>query len=80
MDIEIGHYIINSQQQNASSGSDYELHNADTCEHIPAAHHRFTLGHFNNCQLAMEAAARQFPDWAEKIDGCAWCCPKCHTG
>ena len=77
--VEIGHYILNAQQQDPATGHNYEIHNADTCPHLPAEVHRFTLGHFNQCHLALEEAKRRVPQWADRIDGCAWCCPRCHT-
>jgi len=66
MEIEIGHYILNPQQQNNESGGNYELHNADTCPHLPNATHALTLGHFNDCHLAMEEAKRRVPKWPTK--------------
>lgn len=77
MEIEIGRYILNPQQQNNESGKNYEIHNADTCAHLPDEKHQLTLGHFNNCELALEEARRRVPKWAEYIDGCHWCCPNC---
>jgi len=78
MEIEIGHYILNPQQQNTESGKNYELHNADTCPHLPDDTHSLSLGYFNTCQLALEEAKRRVPKWSKLVDGCAWCCPKCH--
>ena len=80
MEIEIGHYILNPQQQGKEGGKNYELHNADTCSHLPNEMHSLTLGHFNNCELAPEEAKRRVSKWADLIDGCAWCCSKCHEG
>ncbi len=78
MEIEIGRYILNPQQQGNENGGNYELHNADTCTHLPDETHSLTLGIFNTCELAMEEAKRRVPKWADLIDGCAWCCPKCN--
>lgn len=80
MEIEIGHYILNTQQQGTEEGKNYEFHNADTCPHLPADTHSVTLGHFTDCDLAMAEAKRRVPQWAELIDGCKWCCPRCHKG
>jgi hypothetical protein len=80
MEIEIGHYILNPQQQGKESGKNYELHNADTCAHLPDKIHQLSLGHFNTCELALEEAHRRVPKWVDLIDGCAWCCPNCHKG
>jgi hypothetical protein len=78
MEIEIGHYVLNPQQQNNQSGSNYELHNADTCPHLPNDTHQLTLGYFTSCALALAEAKRRVPQWDALIDGCAWCCPKCN--
>jgi hypothetical protein len=80
MEIEIGHYILNSQQQDPQSGKNYEIHNADTCPHLPDPVHQLSLGHFTDCELALAEAKQRVPAWAERMDGCAWCCPRCHTG
>lgn len=80
MEIEIGHYILNPQQQGADESNNYEIHNADTCSHLPSTTHQLTLGYFTTCHAALEEAKRRVPKWAERIDGCAWCCPNCNQG
>lgn len=71
-------YILNKNKQDSLSGEDYEVHNEDTCTHLPLQENRISLGNFTNCQDAMKKAKDTYPGSKNFIDGCYWCCNSCH--
>lgn len=68
-------FILNQNQQ---ANGDHEIHNATTgCSHMPALANQIDLGTHATCDGAVLEAKRRYP--SAKIDGCAYCCPSCHT-
>lgn len=67
-------YILNS---NAQSTGEHEVHNTNTCYWLPEPRNRIDLGEHPNCQSAVSEARRRYQ--GRKVDGCAHCCPDCHT-
>lgn len=66
-------YIVN---KNAQPNGDHEVHiNNGTCPTMPDLSNRFPLGEHSNCQSAVTKAKTIYPT----ADGCANCCPTCHT-
>ena len=58
---------------------DYEVHRLHVCDHLPSVQNRLYLGQFTNCYDAIRFAKRLYPNVAERIDGCYYCCNSCHT-
>ena len=74
-------YILNKNQQGSKSGSHYELHNASAnCGHLPDSANQLPVGNFDSCGPAMAEAKHRYPEKADRIDGCFFCCKPCHTG
>jgi len=71
-------YILNKNKQDSLSGENYEVHDENSCQHLPHYENRIDLGYFNNCKDAMTAAINKFPGSKSEIDGCYWCCNPCH--
>lgn len=71
-------YILNKNKQDSPSGENYEVHNEDTCGHLPHLDNRIYLGYFNNCQEALKKAKDMYSESKNDIDGCYWCCNLCH--
>lgn len=71
-------YIINKEQQPESAGGNYEVHNEDTCLHLPHENNRIFLDYFTNCKDALDEAKNKFPQKAPKIDGCYYCLNVCY--
>ena len=71
-------YILNKNKQDSKSGESCEIHNEDTCNHLPLLGNRIFLGFFSNCHGAMKDAKVKYPNMASEIDGCYYCCPECH--
>ncbi len=67
-------YCVNTEAQTESG--DNEVHNVETCEHLPEPQNRKSLGHFDSCDPAVEKAKEYYPNTA---DGCYHCCEACHT-
>lgn len=67
-------YIIN---KNAQSDGYHEVHNEETCNHLPDYQNRIDLGNFYSCTDAVASAKRSYP--SHNIDGCYYCCNACHT-
>jgi hypothetical protein len=67
-------YIVNS---NAQADGYHEVHNEDTCNHLPDVQNRVLIGNYNNCFEAVSAIKQQNP--SHSIDGCYYCCNACHT-
>jgi hypothetical protein len=65
-------YCVN---RNAQPTGEHEVHNVDTCGHLPFTENRIGLGSHVSCFTAVAAARQHF--W--NVDGCAYCCPQCHT-
>lgn len=64
------HYVNNHPQPNG----DNEVH-VEGCDWLRQARSSTYLGSFARCQEAVEAAQRFYP----RANGCAFCCPECHT-
>jgi hypothetical protein len=64
-------YYVNS---NAQANGDHEVHKS-TCSFLPELQHRVKLGVFTNCYDAVREAKKKY----STADGCAFCCPACHT-
>lgn len=71
-------YILNKNKQDSESGKNNEVHNENTCDHLPLLGNRIFLGYFNNCQDALSKAKSDYPGSKNDIDGCYWCCNPCH--
>lgn len=65
-------YYVNTRAQRNSG--DHEVHKQG-CRNMPEEHNREYLGDFTTCHGAVAKAKQRFP----KSDGCASCCPACHT-
>ncbi len=64
-------YYVN---KNPQTNWDHEVHTAN-CERLPNVENRIYLWSFESCKQAIQAAKRIYPT----ADGCAHCCPVCHT-
>ena len=73
-------YILNRRQQDSKSGNHYEVHNEETCNHLPLPENRINLGNFSGCAAAKAQAKTQYPSNAREIDGCYYCSNLCHVG
>ena len=68
-------FILNQNQQ---ANGDQEIHNKTTgCFRMPAPSNQIDLGEYLSCHGAVLEAKLRYP--SAKIDGCAHCCPSCHT-
>jgi hypothetical protein len=65
-------YYVNKRAQN---NGDNEVHK-DGCSYLPAPENRSYLGEFEDCHAAVKEARKTYPKTA---NGCAYCCPACHT-
>ena len=64
--------------KNAQPTGEYEVHNLDAgCGHLPNLENQVALGVFINCHEAIRSTRQANPN--HSIDGCAYCCPECHT-
>jgi hypothetical protein len=63
------YYYVND---NAQSTGEHEVHK-EGCSFFPK--NRTYLGYFSNCKDAVEKAKDHYAN----VDGCAHCCPQCHT-
>lgn len=66
-------FYLNS---NAQWNGDHEVHQ-DPCAYMPAPQNQIPLGFHMHCAGAVVTAQFKFPQ--AKINGCAFCCPDCHT-
>lgn len=64
-------YYVNN---NAQPTGEHEVH-TDGCPHPPNPENRLVLGSFPNCSVAVQKAKEGYAN----VDGCAYCCPSCHT-
>ena len=66
-------YCVN---KNAQPTGEHEVHNLDvSCHHLPDLSNRQNLGWHSDCH----GAIRQAKEYYLNVDGCAYCCPVCHT-
>lgn len=73
---DMAFYIVNRHSQ---PNGDFEVHRTDICSHLPVDVDRIPLGDFYGCQEAITYARQMFPQYANRIDGCYYCCNACHT-
>ena len=66
----MNNYIVN---KNAQADGYHEVHNEDTCSHLPDLANRINAGQHNNCQSAVQSVKSTNPK--ALIDGCN----NCHT-
>lgn len=64
-------YLVN---KNAQPTGEHEVHSY-ACDHLPSSENRQDLGWSPNCTGAMKKAKVYYSN----VDGCAHCCPECHT-
>lgn len=64
-------YFVN---ENAQPNGDHEVHK-HTCDHPPFPVNRLDLGDHPDCQSAVRAAKRTYP----QSNGCFHCSRECHT-
>ena len=67
-------YYVN---RTAQPTGEHEVHQNVGCPHPADPVNRVDLGEFSECRPAVQEARDRFPQW--EIDGCAHCCPACHT-
>lgn len=65
-------YIVN---KNSDEKGRHEVHREAACNHLPLSHNRLFVGNFETCGPAKAEAKKMYPT----ADGCAYCCPACHT-
>ena len=69
-------FILNRNQQ---PNGDNEVHNTTTgCSWMPELASQIDLGYHLDCRGAVAAAKNNYP-FFKRINGCAYCCPACHT-
>lgn len=64
-------YYVNKEEQ---KNGDHEVHVA-SCSYLPGTANRLYLGEFDNCEDAVAAAMKIYP----QSNGCYFCCYECHT-
>ncbi len=62
-------------KKKAQSNGDHEVHQATGCPTPAELHNKKPLGWHQSCQSAVREAKKTYA----KADGCANCCPDCHT-
>ncbi|MCA0374486.1 MAG: hypothetical protein LCH84_02380 [Gemmatimonadetes bacterium] len=68
-------FIIN---KNVQPSGEYEVHNLTSgCGAMPLPQNQIDLGWHSSCHGALAQARMSWPQAV--IDGCAFCCPSCHT-
>ena len=75
-------YALNTKQQELYLGGNFELHKS-SCSYYINSNNKFSfyeIGPFSNDYEALAYAKKLFPDKAQKIDGCKYCCPEIHKG
>ena len=72
-EFKMAQYYLN---RNSQETGENEVHRLG-CSFMPRLENRISLGEHFHCQSAVDEAVRQKPFWT--IDGCAYCCPNCHT-
>lgn len=66
-------YYLNSNPQRTG---EHELHK-EGCKYLALANRVIYIGDFLNCRSAIISARSIYSTL--RIDGCAFCCPECHT-
>jgi hypothetical protein len=67
------HFIVNT---NVQMNGDHEVHNkTDGCNYMPHTSNQFDLGYHSDCHGAVAQAKQTY----SQSNGCAYCCPDCHT-
>lgn len=64
-------YYVNA---NSQANGDHELHTG-VCTFLPVSTSRTYVGYFSSCQDALRVAREKY----ERVNGCAFCIPSCHT-
>ena len=64
-------YYVNNHVQ---SNGDHEVHKSD-CRYYKNGNSMKSLGNFSNCADAVKEAKKTY----SQSNGCATCCPTCHT-
>ena len=81
-EVNILKYYLNSNPQPSHVGGNFEIHK-ETCQYyyknIYGGNFKY-IGIYYNDIDALNAAKRQYPNDASKIDGCAYCCRSIHRG
>ena len=68
-------FILNSNEQ---LNGDHEVHNTtEGCNWMPLPGNQIDLGWYTDCNGAVLTAKIMHNSW--RINGCAFCCPTCHT-
>lgn len=65
------YYYVNKNEQPTG---EHEVHK-DGCRFMPAPENRIYLGYFSDCSDAVKKAKEYY----REVDGCYYCCPRCHT-
>lgn len=60
--------------RNSQVTGEFEVHRED-CTYMFFIEDALCLGEFSSCEEAMSVARRLYPN----VDGCAFCCRRCHT-
>ncbi len=69
-------FIVNKNAQSADN-NEHEVHNTtNPCSYMPATHNQLDLGWHTDCHGAVKKAKETYSN----SNGCAYCCPDCHTG
>lgn len=68
------YYCVNPRAQ---FNGDHEVHDLTpgACPTLPNAVNQLPLGYHPGCHSAVAQAKRTYP----RANGCAYCCPPCHT-
>lgn len=65
------HYYVNDNDQ---PSGEHEVHK-NTCIYFSKIVSKTELGYYTNCREAVLKARTFYTN----VDGCAYCCPECHT-
>ena len=65
-------YYVHTQTDNQG---DHEVH-TELCTHLPREQNREYLGNFIGCESAVLVAKNR---GYTRVNGCRWCCERCHT-
>ena len=68
------YYCVNKNAQSAPEDGEHEVH-TEGCSHPPLSANKDYLGDLSNCHQAITEAKKLY----DNVDGCAYCCPACHT-
>lgn len=69
--VEMASYYVNKRAQ---SNGDHEVH-TDDCRYLPSQENQHYLGIYTHCKPAVAKAKTIY----RQSNGCATCCPDCHT-